>query len=97
MSYVDHPPMAAWMIAAGRFIAGDNPFGIRLCAVLAPIIGFLALWRFAHILFGEVVAERAVWFALAMPLSRGGRHCHHTRHAIGLVLGSVVLGTGRAA
>lgn len=68
MSYVDHPPMAAWMIAAGRFVAGDNPFGIRLCAVLAPIIGFLALWRFAHILFGEVVAQRAVWFALAMPL-----------------------------
>ena len=39
MSYVDHPPMAAWMIAAGRFVAGDNPFGIRLCAVLAPLVG----------------------------------------------------------
>jgi len=26
--------MVAWMIAAGRWIAGDAPLGIRLCAVL---------------------------------------------------------------
>src|SRR5205807_1277997 len=27
LSYLDHPPMAGWMIAAGRWIGGDNPFG----------------------------------------------------------------------
>jgi 4-amino-4-deoxy-L-arabinose transferase-like glycosyltransferase len=68
MSYVDHPPMVAWMIAAGRFVAGDTPIGIRLCAVLAPLAGLLVLWRSCRILFGDVVGRRAVWFALAMPL-----------------------------
>jgi hypothetical protein len=68
MSYLDHPPMVAWMIAAGRFVAGDNPIGVRLCAVLTLSVGLLVLWRSAHMLFGAIVARRAVWFALAMPL-----------------------------
>jgi hypothetical protein len=68
MSYLDHPPMVGWMIAAGRWIAGDNPLGIRLAAVASSLVGPFVLWRTAHILFGPVVARRAVWFALAMPL-----------------------------
>ncbi|HZV54723.1 MAG TPA: glycosyltransferase family 39 protein, partial [Rhodocyclaceae bacterium] len=68
MSYLDHPPMVGWMIAAGRSIAGDNPLGIRLLAVLGSLLGPFVLWRTAHILFGPAVAKRAVWFALAMPL-----------------------------
>jgi len=67
-SYLDHPPMVAFMIAAGRFVAGDAPLGIRLFAVLTPLAGLLLLWRSAHLLFGPTVAHRAVLFALAMPL-----------------------------
>ena len=66
--YLDHPPMVGWMIAAGRWIAGDTPLGIRLFAVLTSLLGPLILWRSAHILFGPAVARRAVWLALAMPL-----------------------------
>lgn len=68
ISYLDHPPMVAWMIAAGRTIAGDNPLGIRLFAVLTALVGPFALWRTALILFDPVVARRAVWLSLAMPL-----------------------------
>jgi 4-amino-4-deoxy-L-arabinose transferase-like glycosyltransferase len=68
LSYLDHPPMVAWMIAAGRWIAGDTPLGIRLCAVLTSLLGPFIVWRSAHILFGSAVARRAVWIALAMPL-----------------------------
>ena len=68
MSYLDHPPMVGWMIAAGRSIAGDNPFGIRLLALAGSLLGPFVLWRTARILFGPGVARRAVWFALAMPL-----------------------------
>jgi 4-amino-4-deoxy-L-arabinose transferase-like glycosyltransferase len=68
MSYLDHPPMVGWMIAAGRFVAGDNAFGIRLVAVLASLIGPFVLWRTASILFDPVIGRRAVWFTLAMPL-----------------------------
>src|SRR5262245_22548687 len=35
LSYLDHPPMVAWVIGAGRAIAGDTSLGVRL---LAPII-----------------------------------------------------------
>lgn len=73
MSYLDHPPMVAWMIAVGRWLAGDTPLGIRLPAVLISALGPLILWRSAHNLFGPAVARRAVWFAMAMPLlSVGG-------------------------
>jgi 4-amino-4-deoxy-L-arabinose transferase-like glycosyltransferase len=68
MSYYDHPPMVGWMIAAGRWIAGDNPLGIRFIAVLVSLIGPFVLWRTAAILFGPSVGRRAVWIALAMPL-----------------------------
>jgi len=68
MSYFDHPPMVAWLIAAGRWVAGDNPLGIRFSAVLVSLLGPLVLWRTATILFGPSIARRAVWVALAMPL-----------------------------
>jgi len=30
LSYYDHPPMVAWLIALGRLVGGDDAFGIRL-------------------------------------------------------------------
>lgn len=68
MGYFDHPPMVGWMIAAGRWLAGDSPLGIRLVAVLVSLLGPFVLWRTASILFGPSVARSAVWLALAMPL-----------------------------
>ena len=68
MSYLDHPPMVGWMIAAGRWIAGDSPLGIRLGAVLVSFVGPFVLWRTATLLFGPSIGRRAVWLALAMPL-----------------------------
>ncbi len=68
MGYLDHPPMVGWMIALGRWVAGDTPFGIRFTAILASLLGPLALWRTAAVLFGPIAAQRAVWIGLAMPL-----------------------------
>ena len=68
MSYFDHPPMTAWMIAAGMWIAGDNPLGIRLAAPVTSLLGPFILWRAGSILFDRTVGERATWLALAMPL-----------------------------
>jgi hypothetical protein len=70
--YLDHPPMVGWMIAAGRWVAGDTPLGLRLFALLTSLLGPLVLWRSAHILFGPAIAQRAVWVALAMPLMAVG-------------------------
>jgi len=68
VSYYDHPPMVAWMIAAGRWLLGDTPLGIRLVGPLLSLIGPLVLWRTTAILFDRETAERSVWLALAMPL-----------------------------
>lgn len=68
MGYLDHPPMIGWMIAIGRWVGGDNPFGIRFPAILVSLLGPLVLWRTVAILFGPIAARRAVWIALAMPL-----------------------------
>jgi 4-amino-4-deoxy-L-arabinose transferase-like glycosyltransferase len=68
MGYLDHAPMVAWMIAAGRWLAGDNPLGVRLAAILTSLIGPFVLWRTTNLLFGPAIARRAVWIALAMPL-----------------------------
>src|SRR5215813_14076945 len=68
LSYYDHPPMVAWMIAAGRVLGGDNAFGIRLATLVTGLLGPLLLWRTTLLLFGAKVAEWSVWFALAMPL-----------------------------
>ena len=68
MSYYDHPPMVAWMMAAGRWLAGDTPLGIRLPAVLASLVGPFLLWRTTAILFDRDTSERCVWLTLAMPL-----------------------------
>ena len=70
--YLDHPPMVGWMMAAGRWIAGDTAFGVRLGAVLTALLGPLVLWRSINILFGPAIARRAVWIALAMPLMAVG-------------------------
>jgi Dolichyl-phosphate-mannose-protein mannosyltransferase len=68
LSYLDHPPMAGWLIWLGQQIVGDSALGVRLAAVLAPLLGTLLTWRTASLLFGESVAERAAWFSLAIPL-----------------------------
>jgi dolichol-phosphate mannosyltransferase len=39
--YYDHPPMVAWLIALGTWLAGHNPFGVRLATVL---MSFGILW-----------------------------------------------------
>jgi 4-amino-4-deoxy-L-arabinose transferase-like glycosyltransferase len=68
LSYLDHPPMVAWIIGAGRAIAGDSSLGVRLLAPIIILAGAAIMWRTATLLYGPLIARRAVWFLLAMPL-----------------------------
>lgn len=68
MSYLDHPPMAAWMMTITRWIAGDTTFGLRLPSLLISLAGPFLLWRTALILFDRQTAVYATTFALVMPL-----------------------------
>lgn len=66
--YLDHPPMVAWWIVAGRWLAGDSLLGLRLLAPLALLLGSWPLWRTAALLYGARVANRALLFFHALPL-----------------------------
>jgi 4-amino-4-deoxy-L-arabinose transferase-like glycosyltransferase len=68
LSYYDHPPMAAWMMAAGRWLVGDTALGLRLAGILATVVSTVALWRTAHLLIGRQFAIVAAAFATAIPL-----------------------------
>ena len=68
LSYYDHPPMVAWVIAAGRSLVGDTPLGIRFGAVVLYLVAGLAFFRTAKLLYGTEVAVTSCWIALAMPL-----------------------------
>ncbi len=62
LSYYDHPPMIGWWIAAGQALFGDTIFAVRAMVIVSGIIGSLALWRTASILFDERTAAWAVLF-----------------------------------
>ncbi|MBO9420637.1 glycosyltransferase family 39 protein [Labrenzia sp. R4_2] len=62
LSYYDHPPMIGWWIAAGQSVFGDTVFAVRAFVIFSGLIGSLALWRTASILFDARVAGWAVLF-----------------------------------
>lgn len=62
LSYYDHPPMIGWWITAGQALFGDTVFAVRAMVVLSGLIGSLALWRTAKILFDIRTAGWAVLF-----------------------------------
>nr|WP_319385993.1 glycosyltransferase family 39 protein [uncultured Roseibium sp.] len=62
LSYYDHPPMIGWWITAGQAFFGDTVFGLRAIVVFSGVIGSLALWRTATILFDSRTAGWAVLF-----------------------------------
>ncbi|MDX1627008.1 MAG: glycosyltransferase family 39 protein, partial [Wenzhouxiangellaceae bacterium] len=61
LSYLDHPPLTAWLIWIGTQVAGDTPAGVRLATVvLAPIAMVYAY------LFGRDVAGKTRGLLAAM-------------------------------
>ena len=70
--YLDHAPMVAWVIAAGRAIAGDGSLGVRLFAPIGTLAGSLLLWRTVALLEGRATAPRAVvWFNAMILIGAG--------------------------
>jgi len=71
LSYLDHPPLTAWLIALGTAIAGDGVLGVRLpLVVLAPLSLVLA-YRYGRafgdkttgLLSAMLVATVPAWMA----------------------------------
>ena len=70
--YFDHPPVVAWMVAAGTQLLGETPLGVRFFAILAGSVGGFAIVRTACHLAGESAARFAALIVALMPLMAGG-------------------------
>lgn len=70
--YLDHAPMVAWMIRAGRDLVGDTTLGIRLLGPLSTMGGTLLLWRTVALAEGRETATRAaIWFNAMLLVGAG--------------------------
>lgn len=67
--YMDHPPLIAWLIAAGRLLT-ESSFGVRLAALISPLLISLALYRTGTLLMDRSSALIAVlWYNLSLGLA----------------------------
>ncbi len=65
--YYDHPPMVAWMIAAGQVVFGETPMGVRIVPVLGFSLILPMVWRMAILATG--CRATASWAGLFWGLS----------------------------
>jgi dolichol-phosphate mannosyltransferase len=68
LSYLDHPPMVAVLIAAGTWVFGDTEFGVRIPALLCSLVWTWFGYRMALNLFDRTVALRSALLLAALPL-----------------------------
>lgn len=66
LSYLDHPPMVAWLVRFGTAIFGDTNFGARFGGLLAM---WIALALLADIVWRLTRSRGAVVLAVLMPLA----------------------------
>ena len=66
-SYLDHPPMIAWLIRAGTAIFGSSAFGVRIGNFLLSLLTVRWTYGLTRNLFGKNVAFGAAMFAFSLP------------------------------
>ncbi len=67
LSYLDHPPMVAWLIGLGTAAFGDTEFGVRIGAFLCWFVTAGFCFALARDLFGKVAAQMTVMLLAALP------------------------------
>jgi 4-amino-4-deoxy-L-arabinose transferase-like glycosyltransferase len=74
LGYYDHPPMIAWWVRGGIWVAGDTALGVRLLAALSAGVASLIVFDLARSLGAvEATASRAViWFNATLLIGAGG-------------------------
>ena len=74
LSFLDHPPMIAWLIRFSTAIFGDTAFGVRFCGIVAMLVTQLLLadivWRVTRdiraVVFAVLMMEAALYYGLLM-------------------------------
>ncbi|NKI34513.1 glycosyltransferase [Wenzhouxiangella sp. XN79A] len=71
LSYLDHPPLTAWLIAVGTALAGDTVLGVRLPLLLLAPLSLVFAYRYGRsfgdkttgLLSAMLVATVPAWLA----------------------------------
>lgn len=53
LSYLDHPPLSGWIIAAGTTLAGDTIFGVRLFLLPLTLVAAWYFYRYGATMGGK--------------------------------------------
>ena len=78
-SYVVHPPLGKWMIAAGMWLlGGDNPLGWRFSAALVGVLSIAVLMWAAWMMFRSVTLASIAGLLMALD----GLHIVQSRLAL---------------
>jgi dolichol-phosphate mannosyltransferase len=67
IGYLDHPPMVAWLIAAGTRLFGSGEFGVRIGALLSGGVATFFAYRLTDNLFGRSSALVALVLVQILP------------------------------
>jgi 4-amino-4-deoxy-L-arabinose transferase-like glycosyltransferase len=69
--YYDHPPAIAFLIRAGTFVFGENPFGVRAAGILLSLPTSWFIWQTAAMILKDdrKAALAAVFFNLTLMAS----------------------------
>jgi dolichol-phosphate mannosyltransferase len=67
LSYLDHPPMVAWLIRVATAVFGQTEFGVRAGALLCGAITSVFVYKLTRNLFGAATALAALLLVQALP------------------------------
>ena len=68
LSYIDHPPMVAWLIWLGTSIFGDNEFGVRIAAYICSLITMGYLYALTLNIYDKSAGMRAMLLLAILPI-----------------------------
>jgi len=71
LGYFDHPPMVAWIVAAGTTLFGDTAFGVRFVTMVLWIATGGLLFLTGRMWFSQRVALLATLFYTLLPIYVG--------------------------
>lgn len=67
LSFLDHPPMVAWLIWLGTAVFGNTEFGVRIGAFICNLIAMGYLYALACNLYDKSTGMRAVLLLAVLP------------------------------
>jgi len=69
--YLDHPPMVAWLIAAGTAVFGTTEFGIRVGAVICWLITVVFVYALTKRIYGKDAGLSSILILSVLPFFWG--------------------------